>query len=274
MSGRAGSYRPIDCGAVPENLFESTFFGHRKGAYTGALQDRVGEILRADGGTLSLDEIGNMSPINQAKLLRVIEEQKVYPLGAPEGVKVDVRWIAATNRDLFLPEAQFRPDLLRRLAGHVARLPPLRKRREDLGVLTAHLLADAGVPRASISAAAGRRLFCSSFPGNIRQLRATLRRAALLAGDAPIELAHLDLDGDGPPAAATQDQGPASTPPISGTFEAVAPGREQIEAALISTRGNVVRAAKLLNTHPRQVYRWIERHGLDLETLRGGPRSD
>jgi DNA-binding NtrC family response regulator len=273
MSGRSGSYRPVDCGAIPESHFESTFYGHETGAYTGALADRIGEIARSDGGTLFIDEVGNLGLACQAKLLRVVEEQRVTPLGARDGVQVNVRWVAATNRDLFLPDAGFRPDLLRRLASHVARLPPLRKRREDLGVLSAHLLAEANVARASISAAAGRRLFTSGFPGNIRQLRATLRRATLLAGEGPIQLSHIDVDHDRLAGDAGERAPDSHTTPPGPAGLATPPSREKLEAALVSTRGNVVRAAKLLSAHPRQVYRWIDRHALDLEKLRG-PGTD
>src|SRR4030095_2055941 len=103
-----------------------------RGAFTGATDRRVGEFARADGGTMFFDEVGNLTPANQAKLLRVLEERRVFPLGAEEPEEIDVRWVAATNADLGAPDARFRPDLLRRLAGFSLRLPPLRRRYEDL----------------------------------------------------------------------------------------------------------------------------------------------
>jgi sigma-54 dependent transcriptional regulator, acetoin dehydrogenase operon transcriptional activator AcoR len=264
-SRRKGALGLVDCGAVPESLFEATFFGHRKGAFTGASEAREGEIERADRGTLFLDEVANMSVPSQAKLLRVLEDGKVTPLGASEAVSVDVRWVAATNRDLFAETGGgFRSDLLRRLAGYVARVPPLRRRREDLGTLSAHLLRDAGITRASITAAAGRKLYTSAFPGNVRELRTTLRSAALLARDQPIDLAHLPAyeppDDSAAPAPVPAEQ-------QSGR-SAAAPTSPELEALLEQFGGNVVRAAKQLGTHPRQLYRWIEKHGLSLDKYR------
>jgi DNA-binding NtrC family response regulator len=266
LSGRSGAFCPVDCGAIPETLFESTFFGHRRGAFTGATDSRTGEILRADGGTVFLDEVANMSVTAQAKLLRVIEANEVTAVGDTSAQKVDVRWIAATNRDVFANDAAFRSDLLRRLAGYVARIPPLRARREDMGELAAFLLREAGVDKASISAAAGRKLFSSPLPGNVRQLRTVLRSAAILAGDGPIEISHLGvLDAD-----AGDGEGGPGPGPGAGVDDrsSRSPAHGEIEAALEEHGGNVVRAAKQLGTHPRQLYRWIERHAIDLQRYR------
>jgi transcriptional regulator of acetoin/glycerol metabolism len=254
LSGRKGAYRIVDCGAVPESLFESAFFGHQRGAFTGASEARTGEILSAHGGTLFLDEVGNLPLTSQAKLLRVLEDGKVTPVGASQAASVDVRWIAATNRDLFACEGEFRSDLLRRLAGYVVRIPPLRQRREDLGALSAQFLREAGVTRAAATPAAGRLLFASDFPGNVRQLRAALRSATLLAGEAPIDLVHLDL--------------PSITPRDTPKATSGSPDSAEIEAALIRSRGNVSQAARQLKTHARQLYRWIERLGLPLDKYR------
>jgi DNA-binding NtrC family response regulator len=262
LSGRRGSYGGVDCGAVPETLFESTFFGHKTGP-----DARRGEILRADGGTLFLDEVANMSLTAQAKLLRVIEDGKVVPLGSSDGTSVDVRWIAATNRDLFTDGAGFRPDLLRRLAGYVARIPPLRQRREDLGVLAAHLLTDVGAKKASITAPAGRKLFASNMPGNVRQLRTVLRAAAILAGDAAIEVAHLGRF-DAPKEGRTELQ-PLDVDEVEAKKASKAPEPAELDAALTQVGGNVVQAARLLGTHPRQLSRWIEKHQMSLEKYRG-----
>ncbi len=257
-SGRAGPFAAVDCGAVPDSLFEATFFGHRRGAFTGATESRVGAITRADGGTLFLDEVGNLSPSAQAKLLRVVEDAAVTPLGSSETARVDVRWIAATNAEVLDQAAPFRRDLLHRLAGFVAVLPPLRKRREDLGVLTAHSLREAGVARASISASAARALFSSPLLGNARELRATLRRAAGLAGGAPIEMRHLGV-------LSTAAEEPQAPEPSERPIDAAA-----VTLALERTKGNIVRAAGELGIHPRQLYRYVARFEIDLARLRGG----
>ncbi len=259
LSGRRGAFVPVDCGAVPETLFESTFFGHRKGAFTGAQENRDGELVRADRGTLFLDELGNLGAASQAKLLRVLEDGLVRALGAANAVKVDVRIVAATNRELFGDEDAIRSDLLRRLAGYVARLPPLRQRREDLGELTAFLLAEGGVKRASITSAAARTLFGGPFTGNVRELKTTLVTASLLAGSEPIDVQHL-------PAPAPQSSSGDELEP--GGKRTSAPTAEELTAVLTATKGNVVHAAKQLGTHARQVYRWLEKRGLDPERFR------
>jgi sigma-54 dependent transcriptional regulator, acetoin dehydrogenase operon transcriptional activator AcoR len=252
-SGRKGPLVSLDCGAIPEALFESTLFGHRRGAFTGADKERVGEMVRADGGTLFLDELGNLPPASQARLLRALETRLVVPLGGSTGQEVDVRFVAATNRDVHAEDGGFRQDLLRRLSGYVAHLPPLRRRREDLGTLAAWLLREAGVKAAALSPQAGRRLFHSDFPGNIRELRTVLRSASLLAAGGPIQPGHLMLK-DAPPRAEAAPRGARTA--------------EEVAAALRKTQGNVVQAAKLLGTQPKQIYRYLERYGLDLEAFR------
>ncbi len=274
LSGRKGPLVRVDAGAIPESLFESTFLGHRKGAFTGADAPRTGVIAQADRGTLFLDEVGNLPPPAQAKLLRAIETGLVTPVGANEPDKVDVRWIAATNRDLF-GDAGFRADLLRRLAGYVARVPPLRDRREDLGTIAAHVLREADARKAEITTAAARRLLHGPLPGNVRQLRAALRSAVLLAGGAPIDVEHIpeDLRGDADGYVASVRPGslpPGPNGPPPGGGKARRPTAEELTRVLADAHGNVVHAAEHLGTHPRQVYRWIERYGLDLEALRGG----
>jgi transcriptional regulator of acetoin/glycerol metabolism len=255
-SGRTGKLVSVDCGAIPDNLFESTLFGHKRGAFTGADEARTGEIVRAHGGTLFLDEVGNLTPAAQAKLLRVLETRQVTPLGAAEPVSVDVRWVAATNRELFADDA-FRADLLRRLAGYVARVPPLRARREDLGILTAHVFSELARSKAAIASAAARTLFSSEFPGNIRELRAALRSAALLAGDGPITAAHL-------PAIVSAPVARESSRPT----ETKKPTAAEIQSALAAAGGNVVHAAQALGTSARQLYRWIEKYEIAIESYR------
>ncbi|MBI5533081.1 MAG: sigma 54-interacting transcriptional regulator [Deltaproteobacteria bacterium] len=275
LSARAGALRAIDCGAVPETLFESTFFGHERGAFTGANQPRQGEFTLAHGGTLFLDEVSNMPCAAQAKLLRVLEDGQITPVGASRAQHVDVRIVAATNRDLFADPGGFRPDLFRRLVGFVARPCPLRLRREDLGALSAHILREAGVRRASIQVRAARALFCGSFPGNIRQLRTALRSAATLANGEPIrpdQLPPLDaitsMDGEGPPPPRRAQEREASGSPPGPETQSRSPNRASIERVLRETRGNMVRAARLLGTNPKQLYRWIDKHGIRLQEFR------
>ena len=256
MSARSGKLVSIDCGAIPDSLFEATFFGHRRGAFTGAEEARTGEIVRAHRGTLFLDEVGNMTPAAQAKLLRALETKQVTALGSSEPQAVDVRWVAATNRELFA-DAAFRADLLRRLAGYIARVPALRARREDLGILTAHVLAELGKSRVSIASPAARQLFSSDFPGNIRELRATLRSAVLLAGDGTITAAHM-------PAIVSAPVAREPSRPIEGKK----PTAAEIEKALAAAGGNIVHAAQALGTSARQLYRWIEKFEISVDAYR------
>ena len=265
VSGRPGPLVAIDCGAMPESLFESTLFGHEKGAFTGATDARVGDIARANRGTLFLDEVGNLPLATQAKLLRVLEEKAVRPVGGREPSEVDVRWIAATNAALSDGE-RFRADLRFRLAGFVARIPPVRERREDLGLLMASLLREAGVTQASLTRAAASRLVHHPLPGNVRQLRQALRSAAFLSptrGEVTIDVEVLrELDE----AAASAEPGAAADPPPRMS----APDKEALEAALRAAQGRVAVAARALGTSSRQLYRWLERLEVDPDAFRAG----
>jgi transcriptional regulator of acetoin/glycerol metabolism len=270
-SGRTGPFVAIDCGAIPAHLVESELFGHRKGAFSGALEERKGRIRSAEGGTVFLDEIGNMPEQAQASLLRVIQEREVTPVGADSGRKVNVRWVAATNADIFAENARFRADLRARLAGYVARLPPLRRRREDLGILAAHLLAKGGVTRAAMSKQAGRLLFGSSLAGNVRELERTLARAAVLAGGERIEDRHLgSIEGearaDAPEAPKVAEEDPASE--RTGAARRKRPEREQIVEALEKAGGVQGQAARLLGVHERQLARWMDALGIPRARVR------
>lgn len=262
-SGRTGALRAVDCGAIPEALLESTFFGHRKGAFTGATEARAGEMALAHGGTLFLDEVGNLPLPAQAKLLRALETRCVMPVGAANSQQVDVRFVSATNRELF-DSPLFRSDLLRRLSSYVAHLPPLRARREDLGILTAHFLREAGVRGASITQAAAQILFSDPLPGNLRQLRSTLRSAALLAPSGVLDAKHLPRHLEKSTEAEPWHPAAFSSAPSASHENAEADVRQ----ALVATGGNVVQAAKALGVHPRQLYRLIARLGIDLASLR------
>jgi DNA-binding NtrC family response regulator len=200
---KTGPLVTVNCGAIPEGLVESELFGHRKGAFTSAHADRIGLIEEADGGTLFLDEIGELKLDAQAKLLRVLESGELRRVGDSQSRPVDLRVIAATNRNLttMVEDGAFREDLFYRLAIFQLRLPPLRERPADIPLLVEHLLNDLS-PRAtaSLSAAALETLVSAPWPGNVRQLRNVLERASTLAQGGVIEASHvgpLDPTSDG-----------------------------------------------------------------------------
>jgi two-component system, NtrC family, response regulator HydG len=189
---RAGQRREkpfltVDCGALVESLFESELFGHVKGSFTGATSTRIGRFEMAQGGTIFLDEIGNISPAIQAKLLRVIQEREITKIGGSEPIKVDVRILAATNQDLqsAIGEGRFREDLYYRLGVVMIEIPPLRARREDIPVLAAGLLKRLSerklLAQKALSPEALKRLQGYDWPGNVRELENTLERAMVLA---------------------------------------------------------------------------------------------
>jgi two-component system, NtrC family, response regulator PilR len=198
---RAGQrFIAVNCGAIPENLLEAEFFGYRKGAFTGANEDREGFFQAADGGTLFLDEIGDLPLAMQSKLLRVIQERSVRPVGATAESPINVRILSATHKDLAAEVAagRFRQDLFYRLNVIQIRVPPLRERLEDLGLISARVLAriaqDAGVsPPPRLSAGALQTLARYAFPGNVRELENLLHRALALAGGEWIEAQDLGL---------------------------------------------------------------------------------
>ena len=257
-SGRKGQFVAVDCGAIPDSLFESTLFGHEKGAFTGATEARVGEIARAQKGTLLLDEVGNLTPAGQAKLLRVLETGKVTPLGGTKTAELDVRWLAATNRQLMQEGDGFRADLLHRLAGVVFQLPPVRERREDLGLLLAHLLVAAGVKKASVHPLAGRALVNNPLTGNVRQLRNIVQRAAHAGAEVIIDMEALGVLEQGAVPASAEVERP----------RAGVPEKAELEKVLTAARGNVAQAARALGTSARQLYRWLDRAGVDPESFR------
>jgi DNA-binding NtrC family response regulator len=253
-----GPFVALNCAALPEALLESELFGHEKGAFTGAVAARKGKFEQAEGGTLLLDEIGEMDPRLQAKILRAIQEREIDRLGGAAPVKVDVRILAATHRDLGreVAKGRFREDLFFRLAVVRLRIPPLRERRADILPLARHFaqrFARAnGLPDRLLSPAAEARLLAHHWPGNVRELENTLHRAVLLAEGHAIGPEAIDLL-EPMPAAAEAAPAAAPTPPPAPPAVAALVGRrvEEVERDLIIETlshclGNRTRAAEML----------------------------
>ncbi|MBP0600656.1 sigma-54-dependent Fis family transcriptional regulator [Herbaspirillum sp. LeCh32-8] len=250
----------VNCAAIPAELIESELFGHVKGAFSGAVGERLGCFREADGGTLFLDEIGDMALTTQAKILRALQEREITPVGGSRPVRVDVRIVAATHRDLQedMREGRFREDLWYRLQVLPIRVPALRERLGDILPIAEHFLRllDAAAPK-RMSPAAARLLLAHSWPGNVRELRNTMERAAILSRGR-----YIDADDVGLPA----DAGRPGMPGIdwSGTLaQAVgAVERAMIERALRVADGNRAEAARSLGISRQQLYRKLDELGL------------
>lgn len=268
LSGRKGAFTAVNCGALPATLIESELFGFKKGAFSGAVEDRAGLVRSSDGGTLFLDEIGDLPAPAQTALLRVLQEREVMPVGSAKAIAVDVRVVGATHKHLegAVARNEFRADLFARLRGFTASLPPLRERREDLGLLVQALLRRNSpdlCEQVCFSPAAVRALLNAKWSENVRELERRLAAAALLARGRPIEV--VDLFSEPPVAPSAPSSSAPGAQPRGGV-----PTAPQLEAALREEQGNVVHVASRLGTHARQVYRWIEKYGLSLETYRRG----
>jgi len=257
-AGLKGSPYAVNCANVQSTLAERQFFGAVKGAATDIKADVIGFVQAADGGSLFLDELGEMNLEVQAKLLRVIETGEVLPLGATAPKKVTVRYCAATNRNLreAIAAGAFRQDLFYRLAQAEVRLPALRERRADIPWLVAHALAEqpVRVPHVSLVEAALRR----AWPGNVRELISAVRRAAQqaqLVGGNSVRAEHLGEESG-------MAHAPASTPPETPSSK---PTKEQLQALLEKHRGNVSAVARELGEHRTQLNRWLKQYGLKSE---------
>jgi DNA-binding NtrC family response regulator len=266
QSGRTGAFVAINCGAIAETIAHTELFGYRKGAFSGANEDRLGLVRMADKGTFFMDEIGDLPPALQTTLLRVLEEGEVLPVGATTPTRVDVRWVMASHRNLeaMVAEGKFREDLFARLQGFMLRLPPLRERREDLGILIAHMLGEAcaaaGKPVPAIRRAAMRALLRYSWPRNIRELEKCLRTAVALAENGPIDLAHLPDR-----VRATTPAEPTDTADDEPTDAAQ---RDELLRLLREQGGNIAAVARTLGKDRKQIHRWVERYRIDLKRLR------
>jgi transcriptional regulator with GAF, ATPase, and Fis domain len=256
LSQRPGRFVPVNCGALPGSLLEGELFGHRKGAYTGAGEDRVGLIRSADGGTLFLDEIGELPAPSQAALLRVLQEGEVLPLGADRALKVDLRIVTATHRDLDAEVAanRFRADLRARLLGVSLELPALRSRLEDLALLVREFLLRLDArPDVTFSADAVAALYAHDWPLNIRELERTIG-AALAIARGRIELHHL-------PHALRE---PVTPEPPSDMQ--LSPPERELRTTLIELidrhDGNLAAVARELGKDRTQIRRWLKRFGI------------
>jgi DNA-binding NtrC family response regulator len=268
LSRRASQpFVSVDLGAVPDSLFESELFGHRRGAFTGADADRAGRIVAANGGTLFLDEIGNLPLHLQRKLLTVLERREVIPVGATRPTPIDIRLITATNRSAaeLGDEEVLRQDLLFRVRTVEIALPPLRQRREDIAVLLEHFLSvyarKYAVPRRKLSADALILLENYSWPGNVRELRHAVERATILAGTE--RLAAEDFPFAAEPSAASP--APSSTADSGGMAEDLDLDRLEkraIERALARYGGNISQAATALGLTRPALYRRMSKHRL------------
>jgi len=263
-SSRVGPFVTIDCAGLAESLLESELFGHVRGAFTGAVTARRGLFETGHGGTVFLDEVGDVGPNVQAKLLRVLELQEIKPVGGNESIRIDVRLVAATNRDLqaLVRQGRFREDLFYRLNVVSIHLPPLRERREDIPALARHFLQKYGEANGKaiggIAPETMARLEAYSWPGNVRELENAIERAVavsshpiLLPDDLPLHLAS-----PAAPAVAAEAPGPLEFL----TLDALT--RRHIARVLAAVGGNKKRAAEILGVDRRTLYRMLERYAL------------
>ncbi|MCG8419266.1 MAG: sigma-54-dependent Fis family transcriptional regulator [Proteobacteria bacterium] len=265
-SGRSGPFVAVNCGAIPQELAESMFFGHRRGAFSGATDDSDGYVRAAHGGTLFLDEIGDLRPSVQTVLLRTLQEREVTPVGESSPIPVDFHLNSATHQDLegLVAAGHFRHDLWARISGYVIHLPPLRERREDIGFLYGQFLRREGANNA-ISLSTALQLLEYPWPANVRELRNVTRRAVVLAGTSRVHSNHL-------PAAVTSgssasSDGASAAVPVPDCqspewTDEDQERREQLVTHLHTHDGNVSAVARAMGKDRRQIHRWLKRYDL------------
>jgi len=265
LSDRADqAFFSINCGALTESLLESELFGHVKGAFTGAVAHKDGLLVAAKGGTFFLDEIGELTPATQVKLLRCIQEREVIPVGSTEAVSIDVRLIAATNRDLEeeIRRGRFRNDLYYRLNVIALHMPPLRERKDDIPLLAHHFLAQMaeqqGLDRAiDIDDEAMDLMLAYDWPGNVRELQNALERAAVVGRNASVHAPTLPERLRNAPTPRLVEERLPDNP----TMEVIE--RAYINWVLSAESGNKSRAAEVLGIDPSTLYRKLNRYGLE-----------
>jgi DNA-binding NtrC family response regulator len=271
-SGRPGPLVAVNCGALPSSLVESELFGYRRGAFSDAKEDRPGLVRTAESGTLFLDEIGDLSHAAQAVLLRALQEREVLPVGATSAIPVDFRLCSASHRDLYkmVDEGLFRQDLLARVSGFILRLPPLRQRREDIGILigalTRRLAPKPDLVRFRRDAA--RALFFHSWPLNIRELETCLGVALAVADGKPVSVAHLTeaVRGGKTSVVPLSAEGPTPGAPDPDPDEARQ--RDELARLLGDHYGNISAVARALGKDRVQIRRWLARYRLDPASFR------
>jgi transcriptional regulator with GAF, ATPase, and Fis domain len=251
----------VDCGALGETLIESELFGYEKGAFTGAAQRKKGLFEAANGGTLFIDEIGDLPLPLQTKLLRVLESGTIRRIGGTDYIHIDVRIIAATHRDMqqMVADGTFRQDLYYRLSAFPVHVPPLRDREEDIPVLAEHFLAqqEKSQRHVPLSGDVVAKLMKYDYPGNVRELRNLVERAAILAGNHPIRPSHFVFEGS-----ALKTPGGKHSEPVMPNLLSRRHGHlseEEVQAALTRCSGHRARAASMLGVSERTLYRYIQR---------------
>jgi len=268
---KSGPFVVVNCGAIPANLIESEFFGHEAGSFTDAKELRIGKFELADGGTLFLDEIGELTPEAQVKLLRVIEEGTFSRVGGNESIAVDVRVMAATNRDLAarVEQGQFREDLYWRLNVLSLNICPLRERKEDIPLLVEHFLeryaTPLGIEQPKISENALKQLMTYEWPGNVRELQNCVYSAMAVAGGPTIEPADLPrrICSDLQPSDMSR-VAPGQISLAEAAAQATAQAeQEAISKALMETQGNREKAAELLGIGRKTLYRKLRQYGIE-----------
>jgi transcriptional regulator with GAF, ATPase, and Fis domain len=269
LSRRDGPFVAVNCGALPSTLLEAELFGYRKGAFSGALEDRVGLVRASDRGTLFLDEVGELSPAAQTALLRVIQEGEVLPIGHVRPLRVDLRLVSATNRDLkrMVEDGSFRADLLARLQGVTLSLLPLGDRREEFGLLVSSLLRRLAGERARdvrFTTSAARRLIDDSWPLNVRGLEKCLAAALALGDGDTIGTEGLDVSDvlESTRSGASPSETPASTDGDEPLSEQDRQLRDRLKELMRQHDGNISALAREMGKTRFQIRRWIKRFRL------------
>jgi two-component system nitrogen regulation response regulator NtrX len=262
LSPRAAEpFVEVNCAAIPEDLIESELFGHNKGSFAGAAEAKIGKFQKADGGTLFLDEVGDMSLRTQSKVLRVLEEQRIEPVGAAESMQVDVRVVAATNKNLEeeIERGNFREDLFYRLNVIPFFVPPLRERREDVAELAEHFLREFttayGRKPKELTPEAFQVLAEYHWPGNVRELKNLIERIVILNPQIRVDARHIPLNARRPTASPVERFG--SLQEVREAAE-----RDYILKKLEETHGNVSRTAELLGLERSNLYRKMKTLGI------------